>query len=53
MSFCDEFIIVTNEAYSNIMTAQLKPFQSLKYRVIYESLQGGNTSGCDAWKYTV
>ena len=41
MSFCDEFIIVTNEAYSNIMTAQLKPFQSLKYRVIYESLQGG------------
>ena len=36
MPFCEEFIIVTNESYKNIVNGQMKAFQSLKYRVILE-----------------
>lgn len=44
MPFCDEFIIVTKEAYRNIVNGQMKAFQSLKYRVILE----GNSKGTAA-----
>ena len=36
MPFCEEFIIVTNESYKNIVNGQMKAFQSLKYRVILD-----------------
>ena len=36
MPYCDEFIIVTNEAYKNIVNGQMKAFQSLRYRLILE-----------------
>ena len=29
LPYCDEFIIVTNEAYKNIVNGQMKAFQSL------------------------
>ncbi len=44
MPFCDEFIIVTKEAYRNIVNGQMKAFQGLKYRVILE----GNSKGTAA-----
>lgn len=44
MPFCDEFIIVTNESYRNIVNGQMKAFQSLKYRVVLE----GNPKGTAA-----
>lgn len=37
LPFADEFIIVTNESYKEIMDSQLKAFQGLRYRIIYES----------------
>lgn len=37
LPFADEFIIVTNESYKEIMESQLKAFQGLRYRIIYES----------------
>ena len=36
MTFCDEFIIITNENYLNIVEGQMKAFQGLRYRVILE-----------------
>lgn len=36
MPFCDEFIIMTNENYLNIVEGQMKAFQSLRYRVLLE-----------------
>lgn len=36
MPFCDEFIIITNEKYINIVEGQMKAFQSLRYRVLLE-----------------
>lgn len=36
MPFCDEFILITNVRYQNIVEGQMKVFQSLKYRVILE-----------------
>lgn len=44
MPFCDEFIIVTNENYKNIVNGQMKVFQSLRYRVILE----GDSKGTGA-----
>ncbi len=41
MPFCEEFIIVTNESYKNIVNGQMKAFQSLKYRVILEGTPKG------------
>lgn len=41
MPFCEEFIIVTNESYKNIVNGQMKAFQSLKYRVILEGIPKG------------
>jgi len=35
--FCDEFIIVTNVKYRYLLENQLKPFQGLNYRCIYET----------------
>lgn len=37
MPFVDEFIIVTNENYADIMETQLKAFQDVRYRIIYEA----------------
>lgn len=34
--YCDEFIIVTNVEYKNLIENQLEPFQGLNYRCIYE-----------------
>ena len=34
--FCDEFIILTNKAYKNIVRGQLDAFQSLDYTIITE-----------------
>ena len=41
LPFADEFIIVTNENYKEIMESQLKAFQGLRYRIIYESKNCG------------
>ena len=41
MPFVDEFIIVTNENYADIMETQLKAFQDVRYRIIYESRSCG------------
>ncbi|MGN0318092.1 MAG: type I phosphomannose isomerase catalytic subunit [Lachnospira sp.] len=44
MPFCDEFIIVTNEAYRHIVTGQMKAFQGLRYRVILEGVAKGTAA---------
>lgn len=36
MPFCDEFLIVTNKKYNFIVESQMRVFQGLKYRCIYE-----------------
>ncbi|MCR4691279.1 MAG: cupin domain-containing protein [Lachnospiraceae bacterium] len=36
LPFCDEFLILTNEKYENIVRSQLSTFQELKYRMILE-----------------
>lgn len=41
LPFADEFIIVTNESYKEIMESQLKAFQGLRYSIIYESKNCG------------
>lgn len=41
MTFCDEFIIITNENYLNIVEGQMKAFQGLRYRVILEGQPKG------------
>ena len=41
LPFADEFIIVTNESYKEIMESQPKAFQGLRYRIIYESRNCG------------
>lgn len=41
MPFCDEFIIMTNENYLNIVEGQMKAFQSLRYRVLLEGAPRG------------
>lgn len=47
LSFIDEFIIVTNENYKEIMESQIKAFQGLRYRIIYESKNCGTfEAGC-------
>ncbi len=38
MAFCDEFIIVTNKEYQNIIENQMKTFQGLTYRCIFEEV---------------
>lgn len=42
--FCDEFIIVTNENYRNIVNGQMKVFQSLKYRIVLEGTPKGTAA---------
>ena len=44
MPYCDEFIIVTNEAYKNIVNGQMKAFQSLRYRLILEGTAKGTAA---------
>lgn len=50
MPYCDEFIIITNEKYINIVEGQMKAFQSLRYRVLLEGDPKGTapaiTLGC-------
>lgn len=36
MPYCDEFVIVTNKRYRNIVRAQLRDFQDIKYTVLLE-----------------
>lgn len=36
ISYCDEFIIVTNMDYKYLIENQMEPFQGLNYRCIYE-----------------
>lgn len=43
MAFCDEFIIVTNKEYQNIVENQMKVFQGVTYRCVYEEI-GRKTS---------
>ncbi|MFI3213176.1 MAG: type I phosphomannose isomerase catalytic subunit [Eubacteriales bacterium] len=38
MAFCDEFIIVTNKEYELIIEDQMKVFQGITYRTIYEEI---------------
>jgi len=38
MAFCDEFIIVTNKEYQNIVENQMKVFQGVTYRCVYEEI---------------
>ena len=38
MAFCDEFIIVTNKEYQNIIENQMKAFQGLTYRCVFEEV---------------
>ncbi len=38
MSFCDEFIIVTNKEYKDIIENQMKVFRGLTYRCVYEEV---------------
>ncbi|MBR2247903.1 MAG: cupin domain-containing protein [Clostridia bacterium] len=42
--FCDEFIIVTNINYKNIVENQLESFQGLNYRCVYEKNGCGTTA---------
>lgn len=44
MTFCDEFIIITNENYLNIVEGQMKAFQGLRYRVILEGQPRGTAA---------
>lgn len=44
MPYCDEFIIVTNETYKNIVNGQMKAFQSLRYRLILEGTAKGTAA---------
>lgn len=44
MPFCEEFIIVTNESYKNIVNGQMKAFQSLRYRVLLEGTPKGTAA---------
>ncbi len=44
MPFCDEFLIVTNENYRNIVNGQMKVFQSLKYRLFMEGTSKGTAA---------
>ena len=37
ISYCDEFIIVTNEEYRYIISNQMKAFQGISYRCIFEN----------------
>ena len=37
--YCDEFIIVTNEEYRYIIANQMKAFQGISYRCIFEEQQ--------------
>lgn len=39
--FCDSFVIVTNIAYKAIVESQMKQFQGLSYRVVYEEVGRG------------
>ena len=36
--FCDEFIILTNRRYENVVKGQLQAFQGVRYTVIFENL---------------
>ena len=36
MAYCDEFIIVTNDAYRPIIANQMEIFQGVSYRCVYE-----------------
>ncbi len=38
MAFCDEFIIVTNKDYQDIIENQMKAFRGITYRCIYEEV---------------
>ena len=48
MPFADEFIIVTNESYYDIIEGQMKVFQGLTYRIIYEAVPCGTLQAVTA-----
>ena len=35
--FCDEFIILTNKRYENVVKGQLQAFQGIRYSIIFEN----------------
>ena len=37
MPFCDEFIIVTNREYQEIVEGQMKQFQGVAYQILTET----------------
>ncbi len=45
--YCDEFVIVTNQKYENIVLGQLQQFQGISYRIILETV-GNGTAGAIA-----
>ena len=45
--FCDEFVVVTNWNYEDIVTGQLQKFQGIQYRIILEKT-GNGTAGAIA-----
>ncbi len=45
--YCDEFVIVTNKKYENIVKGQLQQFQGISYRIILETV-GNGTAGAIA-----
>lgn len=44
MPYCDEFIIVTGDEHSNLVENQLKAFQGLSYRCVYEQIPRRTTA---------
>lgn len=45
--YCDEFVIITNQKYENIVLGQLQQFQGISYRIILETI-GNGTAGAIA-----
>ena len=45
--FCDEFIVVTNQKYEDIVAGQLQQFQGINYRIVLET-NGNGTAGAIA-----
>ncbi len=45
--FCDEFVIITNEKYEDIVAGQLQQFQGINHRIVLEK-SGNGTAGAIA-----
>ena len=44
MPFCDEFIVVTNYEYRFIVADQMRAFQGISYRCVYETIPAGTNA---------